>query len=676
MKNKSLLFFGSILTAFLAAFVITSCNKKFDEPPVYTDPGVTANTTIKQLRALSTGYGVFNEITTDIIISGQVVANDKSGNIYKEIYIQDTTAGIALQLDATGLYNSYPLGREVFVVCKGLYVANESGMIKLCVRAVINGAPSVSGIPGILIDNYVKRGKLGTPPAPKVVTIAQLNNDFQSMLIQLENYQVTSADMGKTFADTSTSKATQNINTQSCAGASSNIIVRTSGYANFAGQRLPQGNGALTAIYTVFASNAGFNSNPTKQLIIRDTSDMKFYGSRCGQGPTTLINTADVRALYTGSAVAAPANRRITGIVISDRVGANGQAQNLVLQQGNGLAGVVVRFEAAHSFNVGDSIDVNITGATIDKFSGVTQVATLPLANAIVISSGKTITPRVTTNALINTNIDTWESTLVTLSNVTITAGVSGTWGSNGSTTITDASGTITHFTRSGATFQNTAYPTGTVTTLTAIVSRFNTTNQIGIRNLTDIVGGSGSGGGGGSTLLDENFESTTANSDISLANWFNGAEVSTVKFRAATFSSNKYAQVTAFNSAANIVTSWLVTRGVNLNTTTNEVLTFETKAGFANGATLKVLVSTNYTGTGNPWAAGVTWTDITSSATLSAGLAGGYPTNFTQSGNISLNSYSGTIYVAFKYEGADPTGTTSDKTTTWQIDNVKIVGN
>ncbi len=676
MKNKSLLFFGSILTAFLAAFVITSCNKKFDEPPVYTDPGVTANTTIKQLRALSTGYGVFNEITTDIIISGQVVANDKSGNIYKEIYIQDTTAGIALQLDATGLYNSYPLGREVFVVCKGLYVANESGMIKLCVRAVINGAPSVSGIPGILIDNYVKRGKLGTPPAPKVVTIAQLNNDFQSMLIQLENYQVTSADMGKTFADTSTSKATQNINTQSCAGASSNIIVRTSGYANFAGQRLPQGNGTLTAIYTVFASNAGFNSNPTKQLIIRDTSDMKFYGSRCGQGPTTLINTADVRALYTGSAVAAPANRRITGIVISDRVGANVQTQNLVLQQGNGLAGVVVRFEAAHSFNVGDSIDVNITGATIDKFSGVTQVATLPLANATLISSGKTITPRVTTNALINTNIDTWESTLVTLSNVTITAGVSGTWGSNGSTTITDASGTITHFTRSGATFQNTAYPTGTVTTLTAIVSRFNTTNQIGIRNLTDIVGGSGSGGGGGSTLLDENFESTTANSDISLANWFNGAEVSTVKFRAATFSSNKYAQVTAFNSAANIVTSWLVTRGVNLNTTTNEVLTFETKAGFANGATLKVLVSTNYTGTGNPWAAGVTWTDITNSATLSAGLASGYPTNFTQSGNISLNSYSGTIYVAFKYEGADPTGTTSDKTTTWQIDNVKIVGN
>ncbi len=673
MKNKSILFFSSLVMIILAAVVITSCNKKFDEPPLYTDPGVTANTTIKQLRALSTGYGILNAITTDIIIAGKVVGNDKSGNIYKEVYIQDSTAGIALQLDATGLYNSYPLGREVFVVCKGLYVANESGMIKLCVRAIINGSPTVSGIPSALIDGYVKRGQLGTPPAPKVLTIAQLNNDYQSMLIQLDNYQVTSADMGKTYADTSASKATQNINTQSCAGTSSNIIVRTSGYANFAAQKLPQGNGALTAIYTVFASNASFNNNPTKQLILRDTSDMKFYGSRCGQGPTTLINTSDVRALYTSSAVAAPTSRRITGIVISDKAAANMQTQNLVLQQGNNLSGIVVRFDAAHNFNLGDSIDVNITGATIDKFSGVMQVATLSLSNALLISSGKSITPRVTTGAAINTNIDAWESTLIRLSNVTITGGSGGTWGSNGSTNINDGTGTITHFTRSGATFQATAYPT-TATSITAIVSRFNTTNQIGIRNLTDVVGGTT--GGTGTVLLDENFETTTAAADIALTGWVNAAEVSTVKYKAQTFGGNKYAQITAFSTTAATVTSWLVTKGVSLNATTNEVLTFESKAGFANGATLKILVSTNYTGTGNPWAAGVTWTDITTSATLSAGLTSGYPTNFTPSGNINLNAYTGTIYVAFKYEGADPTGTATDRTTTWQIDNVKILGN
>ncbi|MBC7650424.1 MAG: choice-of-anchor J domain-containing protein [Deinococcales bacterium] len=677
MKNKNIVWYGSFFVTILAASIITSCNKKFDEPPLDTNPGVTANTTIKQLRALSTGYGVFNLITTDIIITGTVVGNDKSGNIYKEIYLQDSTAGIAVQLDATGLYNSYPIGREIFILCKGLYIANESGMLKLCVRAVSNGSASVSGIPSGIIDNYVKRGKINAPLAPKVVTVSQLNNDFQSMLIQLDNYEVTNSFLNNTYADTSANKGTQNIDVQSCSGISSKIIIRTSGYSNFAGIKVAKGNGAVIALYTVFASNASFNNNPTKQLIIRDTSDMKLYGARCGAGSTTLINIADVRALYTSSSVPAPASKKITGIVISDRIGLNGQAQNLTLQQGNGLPGIIVRFDATHNFNVGDSVDINISGGTIDKFNGVLQVATLSLTTVTRISTGKSITPRTTTTAMLNTNLITWESTLVRLNNVTITGGTAGTWGSNGSTIITDATGTITHFTRTGATFQSTAYPTGLVTSFTGIASKFvsgsSTTNQIGIRNLTDVV--AGSVGGTGTILLNEDFESTTANTDIALSGWFNGGEVGTVKYKAASFGGAKYAQISAFATSQATVATWLVTKAINLNATTNEVLTFESKAGFNNGATLKLLVSTNYTGTGNPWATGVTWTDISSSANLSPGLPSGYPTNFTASGNVSLNAYTGTIYIAFKYEGADPTGA-GDKTTTWQIDNLKVVGN
>ena len=39
----------------------------------------------------------------------------------------------------------------------------------------------------------------------------------------------------------------------------------------------------------------------------------------------------------------------------------------------------------------------------------------------------------------------------------------------------------------------------------------------------------------------------------------------------------------------------------------------------------------------------------------------------------MSLNAFSGTIYIAFMYDGADPTGTASDKTSTWEIDDVKV---
>lgn len=664
MKNRSILSLGSLAVMLTAVFAM-ACKKNFDEPATIVDPGVSANKTIKELKQQYTVVsGEMKQITDDIIIRGVVVGNDRSGNIYKSVYIQDTTAGIQIDIDATGLYNTLPVGREVFVLTKGLYIGNSSGMIKLGTRVVENGTPVLAGIRGIYVDTYIKRGSLNNAVTPKVVTVSQLNNDYQSMLVRLDNFEVDPGDLNKTWADTSVNKASANIDLKNCSGQT--IIVRTSGYANFAGVKVPQGNGSVTAVYTVF--------NTTKQLIIRDTADAPLNGPRCGSGPTTLMNISDLRALFTGTPTTVPSGRRISGIVISDRANKNLVDQNAVIQQGNNLAGIVVRFSSAHSLNLGDSVDINISGGSLEEFSGLLQVGAAT-TGATVISTGKSITPRVATIAQVNTNLEAWESTLVRVNNVTVTGGTSGTWAGN--TTWNDGSGTITGFTRtgtSGATFQNTVYPTGTISSLTGIVGQFNTTKQLSLRNLGDV--GSSSGGGTGTTLLDENFESTTANTDLTLTGWTNLPEVGTQKYQAKLFSGNKYAQISAFSSNEATVTTWLVTKGINLGATTNEVLTFDTKAGFHNGATLKVLVSTNYTGTGNPWAAGVTWTDITSQAALSPGLASGYPTNFTPSGNISLNSYTGTIYVAFKYEGADPAGTTSDKTSTWQIDNVKVVGN
>lgn len=96
---------GSFIILLTASLVLGSCKKKFDEPAGPSDPGITPTHTIKQLKALHTVSGAFDVISTDIIIAGTVVANDKSGNLYKELYIQDATGGINLLLDANGLYN-------------------------------------------------------------------------------------------------------------------------------------------------------------------------------------------------------------------------------------------------------------------------------------------------------------------------------------------------------------------------------------------------------------------------------------------------------------------------------------------------------------------------------------------------------------------------------------------
>ena len=647
-----------MLAVLAAGVIVTSCKRDFDQPPSFVEPNIQANTTIKALKAMHV-IGAIEKISQDLVIGGVVVADDKSGNFYKSIAIQDETGGITVRLDGTNLNTSYPVGRKIYIKLNGLYMGDYNRLIQIGggIDDTDPSRPELAPIASTLFDRYILKGSLNNTITPKVVTVAQLHDSLQSMLIQLNNMEFVVADTSKTYADVVTQQS-RNINIKGCGGNS--VVVRTSGFANFAGINVPNGNGTLLAVYTMFGN--------TKQLLIRDTSDVRFTGPRCGAGPTTVMNISDVRALFAGTTTSAPDGRRITGIVISDRTTSNLNGQNLILQQGNGQAGIVVRFDAPHTFDLGDSIDVNISGQEISEFNRTLQVNNVPVGFATRISTGKSITPRVATLTQIATSFDTWESTLVTINNINLTG--SGTY--NGSVTLNDGTGTLTMFTAAGATFAGQTYP-ATATSVTGYLSEFNATKQLAIRRTADVVG---SGGAGGSTLLDENFEGTTASSDIALTGWTNLAETGTEKYESRLFSSNKYAQISAFGTNQAVVKSWLVTKGVSLDNTTNERLTFDSKAGFANGATLKVFVSTNYTGTGNPWAAGVTWTEVTSQASLSPGLTSGYPANFTGSGNINLNTYSGTIYVAFVYEGADPTGTANDKTTTWQIDNVKIIGN
>jgi Family of unknown function (DUF5689)/Domain of unknown function (DUF5017) len=109
----------------------------------------------------------------------------------------------------------------------------------------------------------------------------------------------------------------------------------------------------------------------------------------------------------------------------------------------------------------------------------------------------------------------------------------------------------------------------------------------------------------------------------------------------------------------------WLISPKQNLSTLTAATLTFDTAARYG-GNVLQVLISRNYSGSGSPLVAGVTWTPLT--ATFSS-VTGNFV--WTPSGNININSFTGpgnsNVYVAFKY-----TSTTS-AAATWELDNVKI---
>ena len=470
-KNKQL---SVAVVAFLlsAASFVACVKTEFDAPPFGGDgQDIPVNTSIQSLKAYHEVSGGFDLITEDLVISGTVIMDDRSGNYYKTIVIQDSTGGIEVKFSNGFIYNRYPIGRKIYIRCKGLMLTDCNNLIQLVGGVVYeNGQPSDIGITENQERTQIVKGFLGAPPVPKVVSVSQLNATMVSTLITLEGMQFTKADTAQTWAD-AVGLNSLNRTAQNC--GNSTILVRTSGFSDFAFEKTPVGKGTITGVLGIF--------NTDYQLFIRKTSDVLMNDPRCGQGggPETVVDISSIRALYSGATTFVPSGRKIKGMVISDRLGKNVNALNLFMQDATG--GIVVRFVGAHSFNLGDEIEVSVSDVELSDFNKLLQVNNVALTSAVLKSTGNTLTPRVATLAEINTNFDAWESTLVRVSNVTISGGAT----LSGNPDLNDGTGTMKMFTNASAVFSSLATP-ATPVTLTAIVSDFNA-KQLLMRNANDI---------------------------------------------------------------------------------------------------------------------------------------------------------------------------------------------
>lgn len=257
------------------------CNKTFDEPPPYTEPDTRATISIRQLRDMHFTGG-FEKIAGEHIVQGIVIANDSSDNFYKSIVIQDSTAGITVRMDGTGLYHLFPVGRKIFIKLKDLWLGDYAGMMQLGIGVDRTDPvyPDLVAIPQPLFNRHIVKGNLNNKITPVARGLEGLNDSLQSCLVLLQGVEMPPSDTGKPYGD-ALNRLSLNRTIQSCTG--SRALVRTSGFAGFANHKTPRGNGSITAVYGVFRND--------KQLLLRDTSDVQLHGLRCtGNGAKLLID--------------------------------------------------------------------------------------------------------------------------------------------------------------------------------------------------------------------------------------------------------------------------------------------------------------------------------------------------------------------------------------------------
>ncbi|MDY6799834.1 MAG: choice-of-anchor J domain-containing protein, partial [Bacteroidota bacterium] len=165
-----------------------------------------------------------------------------------------------------------------------------------------------------------------------------------------------------------------------------------------------------------------------------------------------------------------------------------------------------------------------------------------------------------------------------------------------------------------------------------------------------------------------EDFETVTEDQPVDINGWTQYIEAGTETWEGREYVGNLYAQFSAYNTGEYINIGWLITPALDLTGYSEVIFSFKSKDGYNNGDPLDVFISSDYSGSGDP--NGSSWIEL--NPVLSTGNTEGYATNWTASGDLSLNNYTGnTVYIAFKYTGGDPS-----LTTTMQIDDVLVEEN
>lgn len=285
-----------LLASICVSILCTSCIKDYDaiivEPKDYPYGNQAigeANTTIQELKQsyknvyLNSSYQLIED---DIRIRGRIITNDESGNVYKQLAIQDETGGIILGVNATGLYAYLPLGQEVVVDCKGLYIGGYGKLPQL-------GAP-YDGKMGRMSEQTFKQhirliGKADRTAIDSIIPL-KITEEWLAAKSHMDNYvplyvqlnNVKFVDGGKdVFApndiyenievniDGDTIKSGEQTTTfnRAVRVGKQEVVFRMSTYANFASQTMPKGKVNITGVITRY--------NDTWQCMLRVLDDIK-----------------------------------------------------------------------------------------------------------------------------------------------------------------------------------------------------------------------------------------------------------------------------------------------------------------------------------------------------------------------------------------------------------------
>ena len=87
--------------------------------------------TIAEFKALYVRDKEPVTIDEEIWIKGQVISSDRTGNVYREIFIQDESGVLDVKVGRSAMYADYLPGQWLYIYCKSLTLGEYEGTLQL-----------------------------------------------------------------------------------------------------------------------------------------------------------------------------------------------------------------------------------------------------------------------------------------------------------------------------------------------------------------------------------------------------------------------------------------------------------------------------------------------------------------------------------------------------------------
>ena len=317
---KTMKYLKLALLALVAVFATASCmDDDWKEPNSETSPygnNSIQETNVVSIAKLKETYGKMQKdaindtvrIADGTQIKGIVTGNDIEGNIYSQIAIQDesddpngkpgekVTSGIIISVAQGGLSGQLQIGQEVLINVGGLYYGTYRSQPQLGV-AYHDSSKNQNYPSRISRADWQNRFKIiGKPDASKIkVQVFSANPDaskgelniadliqadvaykYAGCLVTLKDVEFVKGDGTTTLAPEAEGKDLGYGVTRYFKGydkTNKQIGIRTSCYADFAAELVPQGKLDVTGVLSCYKSSDKYNH--TVQLALRRYADFK-----------------------------------------------------------------------------------------------------------------------------------------------------------------------------------------------------------------------------------------------------------------------------------------------------------------------------------------------------------------------------------------------------------------